>query len=256
MESASIAPLMISIFRAYGLALRSMTRPGMLRHFLWPVLASAVLWVGAGLALWGRLTRVLIGVFQHWPALAARLSSGSGAERALSTSIHFALYLLSIPLMVVTSVLILELVALPIILDKVADSEYAHVERRRGGSQWQSLRNTAVSFLIAAAIAIPTLPLWLIPGVGVAVSLTLSAWLNYRSFRYDVLMKHADAQELQALPKAHRGRLFCLALVAGTLSLLPPINLLVVPFVGLSFAHYLLHALQKARQAVSMETRA
>jgi uncharacterized protein involved in cysteine biosynthesis len=238
---------MIAIFRAYGRALRSMCRPGMLRHFLWPVLASAVLWIGAGLALWGRLTRALVGLLQHWPALSARLVFGSGTELAVSTSIHLSLFLLSIPLMVVTSVLILELVALPIILDKVAASDYAHVERRSGGSQWQSLRNTMVSFLIAAAIAIPTLPLWLIAGVGVVVSLVLSAWLNYRSFRYDVLMKHADAQELQTLPRAHRGRLFVMALAAGSLSLVPPINLLVVPFVGLSFAHYLLQALHESR---------
>ena len=81
------------------------------------------------------------------------------------------------------------------------------------------------------------------------VSLTLSAWLNYRSFRYDVLMKHADAMELQSLPRTHRGRLFCMALVAGTLMLVPPVNLLVVPLVGLSFAHYLLHALHRSRQA-------
>jgi len=242
---------MIAIFRAYGRALRSMLLPGMLRYFLWPVLASAVLWVGAGLVLWGRLTRVLVGMFQHWPALAARFSSGSGAELALATSIHFAFYLCSIPLMVVTSVLLLEVVALPIILDRVSNTEYAHVERRRGGSQWQSLRNTLVSFLIAAAIAIPTLPLWLIPGVGAVVSLSLSAWLNYRSFRYDVLMKHADAQELRTLPRGHRGRLLCMALAAGTLSLVPPINLLVVPFVGLSFAHYLLYALHKSRQAAT-----
>jgi uncharacterized protein involved in cysteine biosynthesis len=241
---------MIAVLRAYGRALRSMLRPGVLRHFLWPVLASAVLWVGAGLVLWGKLTRVLVGLVRHWPVLAARLPAGGGAEQALSTSIHFCLYMLSVPLMLVTSVFILELVALPIILDKVAASEYAHVERRSGGSQWQSLRNTVVSFLIAGAIAIPTLPLWLIPGVGVAVSLTLSAWLNYRSFRYDVLMKHADARELQTLPRAHRGRLYGMALAAGMLTLVPPVNLLVVPFVALSFAHYLLHALHQSRQEV------
>ena len=238
---------MVAILRAYGRALRSMLLPGMLRHFLWPVLASAVLWVGAGVVLWGKLTRVLVGMVRHRPVLAVRLPAGGGAELALSTSIHFALYMLSIPLMLVTSVFILELVALPIILDKVAASEYAHLERRNGGSQWQSLQSTVVSFLIAAAIAIPTLPFWLIPGVGVVVSLTLSAWLNYRSFRYDVLMKHADAQELQTLPRSHRGRLFVMAVAAGTLSLIPPMNLLVVPFVGLSFAHYLLHALQESR---------
>ena len=238
---------MLAILRAYGLALRTMVRPGMIRHFLWPVLASAVLWVGAGIALWGTLTRLLVGMVQHWPVLAERLSRGSGAEQVLSATIHFALYLASIPLMVVTSVFILELVALPIILDKVAETEYPQVERRRGGSQWQSLRNTVVSFLIATPIAVLTLPLWLIPGLGVAVSIVLSAWMNYRSFRYDVLMNHADARELHDLPRAHRGRLFAIALTAGTLSLIPPINLLVVPIVGLSYAHYLLHALHRSR---------
>jgi CysZ protein len=254
-ESGSIAGAMIAIIRACGRALRSLFLTGMLKHFLWPVLASAVLWVGVGLALWGRLTGILVHMFQRWPFLSGRLSSGSGAELALSTSIHVALFLLSIPLMAVTAVLILELVALPIILDRVAETEYRHVERRGGGSQWQSLRNTAVSFLIGVVIALPTLPFWLVPGVGVVVSLTLSAWLNYRSFRYDVLMKHADTRELQDLPRAHRGRLFCMALAAGTLTLVPPINLLVVPFVGLFFAHYLLHALHQSRQAAPAEAQ-
>jgi hypothetical protein len=81
---------MVAILRAYGRALRSMLLPGMLKHFLWPVLASAVLWVVAGLALWGRLARVLVRTVHHWSFLSARLSSGSGAESALSASIHFA----------------------------------------------------------------------------------------------------------------------------------------------------------------------
>ena len=248
-ESASITRAMVAILQAYGRALRSIARPGMARHFLWPGLASALLWVGIGLLMWGRLTGWLVGLCQRWPFLTARLSSGSAAELALATSVHVVLYLLSVPLMVMTSVLLLEFVAMPIILDRVGDTEYPYVEKRRGGSQWQSLRNTMLSCLIAALIVGVTLPLWLIPGVGMLVSITLSSWLNYRSFRYDVLMKHADARELESLPNAHRGALFFLALAAGTLTLIPPINVLVAPLVGLSFAHYLLGALHASRLA-------
>jgi CysZ protein len=240
---------MIGIIRAYSRAVRSLFLPGMLFHFLWPVLASLVLWVTVGIIFWGKLAFALIRLIHIWPALSARLPSGGQAEQLVSTSLHITLFLLSVPLVVVTSVFILESVALPIILEKVAKTEYPHIERRHGGSQMQSLRNTLRSFLIAVVITIVTLPFWLIPGVGVVVSLLLSAWLNYRSFRYDVLMNHADTDELQALPRANKGRLFFMALGTSTLILLPPLNLLAVPIAGLSFAHYLLQALQRLRES-------
>jgi uncharacterized protein involved in cysteine biosynthesis len=245
---------MIGIIRAYSRAVRSLFQPGMLAHFLWPVLVSVILWGGMGIAFWGRLAQALTGLFHHWPSLARRLPTGSQAEQALSTTVHITLFLLSVPLVLVTAVLILEMVALPIIVEKVAKTEYPHVERRHGGSQWQSIRNTLVSFLIAVVIVVPTLPFWLIPGVGVVVSLALSTWLNYRSFRYDVLMNHADAIELQTLPDAHRGQLILMALGASALILLPPFNLLSVPMVGLSFAHYLLQALQKRRESSARQS--
>jgi uncharacterized protein involved in cysteine biosynthesis len=149
--------------------------------------------------------------------------------------------------MFATSVLLLELVALPVILEKVARLEYPQVERRRGGSQWTSIKRTVVSFLIAVVLITITLPLWLVPGFGVVFSLSLSAWLNYRSFTYDVLMNHADAVELRSLPERRRVRLLLLALGAGTLTLVPIANLLAAPFAGLTFAHYLLRELHSDR---------
>ena len=137
--------------------------------------------------------------------------------------------------------------ALPFILEKVAKADYAEVERRKGGSQWKSLRNTLVSFLVAAAVAIPTLPLWLLPGIGLVLSIGFSAWLNYRSFRYDVLVNHADQREIEALPRTHQGRLLMLSIGGATLTLIPLLNLLAVPFTALAFTHYLLWALQQAR---------
>jgi CysZ protein len=240
---------MLAIFRAYARALRSLFLPGMLRHFVWPGLVSVALWLGIGLVFWGRLSRALAGLIQRWPALHAHLSPGGAGEHGIATAMHWALYIVSLPLMVATSVLLLELVALPIILERVARAEYGHVERRRGGSQWTSIRRTAVSCLIAVGLVAVTLPLWLIPGFGVLFSLLLSSWLNYRSFTYDVLMNHASAAELQALPERHRARLLVLALGAGTLTLVPVVNLLAVPFAGLAFAHYLLAALHVQRTA-------
>jgi CysZ protein len=238
---------MLAIFRAYTRALRSLFLPGLLRHFAWPVLASVGLWLGAGIAFWGRLSRAATGLLQRWPALRPHLPAGGLGEQSISSAIHLGLYFVSLPLMFVTAVLLLESVALPMILDKVARVEYPQVEMRKGGSQMVSIKRTVISFLIAIGLIVVTLPLWLVPGFGAAFSCVLSAWLNHRSFSYDVLMKHADAAELVALPQRHRVRLFLLALGAATLTLVPVVNLLAVPFAGLSFAHYLLHELDRDR---------
>jgi CysZ protein len=238
---------MPDILRAYASAVRSLRERSVRRHFLWPILAAAVLWLGAGLAFWDRLARALTSLVRQVGPMGSLLTPGQGAEAAVVQSLKVVLYLVSVPLAMVTAVLLLEIVALPFILDRVATLDYAALERRHGGSQWQSLRNTARSFAVAGVVAVLTLPAWLLPGAGVAISLLLSTWVNYRSFRYDVLMNHADPQELRALPAAHRTQLFVVALAAGLLGLVPVVNLLAVPLAGLAFAHYLLRALERSR---------
>lgn len=236
---------MLGILRAYARAATSLARPSVLAHFLWPVLLSAGGWITVGVLYWDRLARALAGLARHYLPLTA--AARQATETALAASLKVALYLVSIPLALATALLLVELVALPFILDRVARTDYPRLEPRHGGTQWQSLRNTLVSFAIAAAVAVASLPLWLLPGAGVIVSLGLSSWLNYRSFRYDVLMKHADPRELCALPAEHRGRLLLLSFGAATLTLVPGLNLLAVPFAGLAFTHYLLAALERSR---------
>jgi CysZ protein len=241
---------MLAIPRAYARALRSLVMPGMLRHFAWPVLASLVAWVVIGIWLWGRVSRALTALIQRWPVLQPHLPAGGVGEQGLAATIHFVLYFVSLPLMFATSVLLLEWFAVPMILEKVARAEYPQIERRRGGSQWVSIRRTVVSLLVAIGLIVVTLPLWLIPGFGAVFSVLLSSWLNYRSFSYDVLMDHADPTELQSLPARCRTRLLLLAFGAGMLTLVPIANVLVAPFAALSFAHYLLRELQIGRDTI------
>jgi len=237
---------MTTILRAYTRAVRSLLQRSVLAHFLWPMLVATAAWVTIGILFWERLARIFAAFARHYLPLAA--ARRDLAEHALATSLKIALYLMSIPLTVVTTIFLVEIVALPFILDHVSKRDYPYLEVRHGGSQWQSLRNTLLSSAIAAAITIVALPLWLLPGIGVVISLALSAWLNYRSFRYDVLMKHADAVELVGLPASHRKRLLLLSLGASLISLVPGAILFAVPFVGLSFVHYLLPALERSRE--------
>jgi CysZ protein len=222
-----MAPTMAAVLRAFARALRSLLLPSVLAHFLWPVLVAVAAWTVAGLVFWDRLAHGLVRLLRFFHFASGALQPGQPAETAFAVSLKVVLYLMSVPLALATALLIIEVVALPFILGRVAKRDYPGLERRHGGSQWQSLRNTLVAFAIAAAVGLVTLPLWLLPGVGIVVSLALSSWLNYRSFRYDVLM--------------------VLALAAGGLTLVPILNLFAVPFAGLSFAHYLLQALERSR---------
>jgi hypothetical protein len=242
---------MFGIVRAYGCAFKSFFQPGVLVHLLWPMVLSMLAWVGIGIAFWGRLTQLLLEIVRHWQSIADRLPPGGGTEQVLATALTLSLYLISIPFVFLTATLLVELVSLPILIEKVAKLDYPHLERREGGSLWKSLQNTLVSFFIAALITVLTLPLWIVPGINIVISLLLTAWVNYRSFHYDVLVNHADASEIQALPKAHRGRLLVLAIAVGILNLVPVVNFFSVPFVGLAFAHYLLHALDLSRHPIA-----
>jgi len=245
---------MFGILRAYVRAAASLARPSVLAHLLWPVLLCAGGWIAVGVLTWDRLARALAGLARHHLPLTA--AARQATEVALVASLKVALYLVSIPLALATALLLVELVALPFVLDRVGRTDYPRLETRHGGTQWQSLRNTLTSLAVAAVVAVASLPLWLVPGGGVIVSLALSSWLNYRSFRYDVLMRHADPRELRELPAAHRGRLLLLSFGAATLTLVPGPNLLAVPFAGLAFTHYLLAALEQARaQATGLPGR-
>ena len=98
-------------------------------------------------------------------------------------------------------------------------------------------------------VLIVTLPLWLIPGLGLILPWLLSAWLNQRAYRYDALMQHADRDEFARLVGTHRGKLLLVGLGAGALNYIPLANLFAPAFAGLAFVHYCLETLRGMRAA-------
>src|SRR5512137_2963232 len=119
---------MAGILRAYARAIRSLGQRQVLAHFLWPVLLAAAACITAGVLWWDRLARALAGFLKHQvPLTAARREM---AEQAFAASLKVVLYLASVPLAMMTSILILELVALPFILDRVARTDYPGLEAR------------------------------------------------------------------------------------------------------------------------------
>lgn len=241
-EGNYVTPIATSFTRA----LRSLSQPGILWHLVWPTLVSIAVWLVVAWQFGGALSAWLAGAMGNFSWFAGWFGD-SGAASAASVTAGVLLVLLLLPLMYATAATIVAVFALPLILERVAARDYPTLEKRRGGSQTGSVINALVALAWYLAGLIVTLPLWLIPGLGLILPWLLSAWLNQRAYRYDALMQHADSEEFARLVGAHRGKLLLVGLGAGALNYIPLVNLFAPAFAGLAFVHYCLETLRGMR---------
>jgi len=238
---------MRDILIAFARALRSLTRRGVLLHLLWPSLVALLVWVVVAMFSWTPAIAAIMDWIAGWSfARDWLLGSEVGAATVLIL-VKIAVVLALLPLMYVTAALLVAVIALPLILERVAARDYADLERRRGGSNLGSVWNALVAGALFVVGLVVSLPFWLIPGVGVIASLVLTAWLNQRAFGYDSLMLHADREELARLPRNLRHPMLLLGGACALLAYVPLVNLVAPAFCGLSFVHFMLESLRRER---------
>lgn len=238
---------MNQVLNAFGRALRSLATPAMLWHLLWPTLAAIALWGVLGWSYWDEASAALLAWFHQWPWLHQLMDSRQFLSVAALAGVHVFLILFFVPVVYATALLLVATVALPLMLERVGKKEYPDLERRNGGTLAGSLGNALWALAVYLVAWVATLPLWLIPGMGLVLPLLLSAYLNQRAYRYDALMQHADAQEMRAIVAAERGRLWQVGVAGGLLAYLPVVNLLAPAYAGLAFVHFCLDALRRRR---------
>jgi len=240
---------MSPVFQALGRALRSLARPDVIWHLIWPGLASLAIWAVLAAIFWGSLVGGVMGWIGDWQWLSGWMGDSELGAGFVMVVVHIIIGLLILPLVYVTAALIVAAISLPIMLEKVAASDYAMLERRAGGSQVGSVTNALAAGGIFVLAMLVSLPLWLVPGLGIVIPLLLTAWLNRKAFRYDALMMHADRDEMKAIPEQHASGLLMLGVGCAALGYVPFLNLVAPAFCGLAFVHYLLEALQRHRSA-------
>lgn len=238
---------MTDILRAFGRSLRSLTHGGVLWHLVWPTVAALVLWLGVGIALWSPVVDVLMGWIHGLPWVSDWLTASELGAAAVLILIKIVLALLFVPLIYVTAALLVAAIGLPLMLERVARRDYADLELRRGGSNLGSVWNALVAGVVFLLGFVLILPFWLVPGVGLVLSVLLTAWLNQKAFSYDALMLHADREEMGRLPRANKGGTFGVGIGSALLAYIPVVNLFAPAFCGLAFAHLLLEALRRDR---------
>ena len=260
---------------AFGRAVLSQLHFRMLLLTVMPFVVSVAIW---GVLLWLGLQPMIDWLHAWFQAsdgfgVAADVLGWFGLGNLSIVLVPLIAMWVLLPLMILTALIFVGVLAMPMIVRHVAGRHYPDVEKRRGGSLAGSLWVATYSFIVFIVLWLLTLPLSFFPPLTFVIQPALWGWLTYRVMAYDALAEHADAQEIRELMRIHRWPLLSIGAVAGAMGAAPTLlwlggalsvvffpllaagaiwlYVLVFVFTGLWFQHYCLEALA-AHRAVAL----
>lgn len=206
-----------------------------------PLLVAAIVWIAIAVVAWDPLT----GTLARW------FGSGDGASWTRIAAGAVAVLMFA-ALALATALTAIAVLTMPVIVKLVAARDFPGLVARRGGTLAGSTRNVAVALLVFVPLWLLSLPLLVLPPVYAVASLLLNAWLSQRMFRYDALAEHATRAEIDTIVRQNRLGLMGLGLALSPLSLVPIVNVLVLPiYAGIAFAELCLAELARLRASAT-----
>ncbi len=262
---------MSPLFDAFWRAAAYCLHPRVVALSVLPVVLMVALALGLGYWFWHDAVAAVSSWLEANELLATALTwlTANGWSKLQSVVAQLVVVLLAVPLVVVTSLLLVGLLMTPSMVSLVAERRFPRLERRRGANWWHSLGWSLLSTLLAALAMLASLPLWLVPPLVMVLPPLIWGWLTYRVFAFDALAEHASASERQRLFAEHRVAFLAMGVMTGYLGALPsflwasgamfiamaplivPVAVwlyaLVFAFSSLWFAHFALAALHRLR---------
>lgn len=239
---------MIPVSRSLLYALGNLLHPRMIWLMIWPVLVALGLWGTLAIVFWTQLAAWLADLIQHWLATGV-FAIAWNLETATRFAAHLMLFVLLVPLIQLTALLILSTFGMPAMVEYVAGRSYPDLQRRSGGSVSGSVWNGVVALAGMAGLGVASLAFWIFPPLWPLIPVAILGWVNQRVLRYDALAEHADAAEMRKLFGAHRGSLYVMGLILALAAYIPLVGFFAPVLLGLSFIHGLLAALKAHREA-------
>jgi CysZ protein len=223
-----------SIVRALSRAVPILLTARIVGLAVLPLVIAAIVWTGIAVAGWHPLTDAL-----------ARFFGASTLSRIAADVIAVLMFA---ALAAATALTAIAVLAMPVIVRTVAARHYPSVAPLRGGTFAGSVGNAAAALALFIPLWLVSLVLLFIPPLYAVASLTLNAWLTQRMFRYDALAEHATRDEIATVIARSRTRLMGLGLALSPLSLIPLVNIFVLPlFGGIAFTELCLAELEAFR---------
>ncbi len=238
-----------------------------------PLIITGGLAAGLGYYFWEPALVQVRDTLEGWAVLSTVLQwldsvGGGGFKNVLAPLIVVAL---SIPVIVVVSLLLVAMLMTPAIVNLVAVRRFSQLERRHGAGFVQSAFLSLAFTVLALLAMVVSIPFWFVPPLVLVLPPLIWGWLTYRVLSFDVLAEHATRDERQQIMRNHRWPLLAMGVIAGYLGAAPSllwavsatmlifapllivaavwIYTLVFAFSALWFAHYTLAALQALRAA-------
>jgi CysZ protein len=225
---------MSEVMQALWRSLATLGRGRVWLFLLGPALLALVAW----LALAFFWLDGLVATFLQLPPMT--WFSAWGAAWLASLFAALGGWLLILAAAYLTSILLAAILILPLLLNHVAATDYPDLARMGKDSLTASTWNSVSAALLFVAGTLLTLPLWLVPGLGLLLPIF---WIAY-----DALAVHASDDEWRILRRQHGTPLFMLGIVLALLAHLPLIGLLAPTLAALAYIHYTLAALGTLRQ--------
>ena len=259
---------MDSFWRAFAYCLH----PKVIMLSLLPLILMAVIVTGLGAMYWEEAVNTVRTGLEDSAALgwAWTWLERVGLMNLKAVLAPLVIILVVTPVVMVMSLLAVSFMMTPALVNLVGARRFPNLERKRGGSLWQSVLWTLISVILAMAALMITLPLWWIPPLAILLPALIWGWLTYRVMTYDVLAEHATSQERAELMRRYRFQLLGMGVLTGAMGAAPSlvwasgavfaaafvilipiavwIYTLVFIFSALWFVHFLLLALSNLRE--------
>lgn len=155
--------------------------------------------------------------------------------------------LMLIPLVITTALVLTSQLAMSVAVS-VVGRQMPQVEKKGKGQFVSSIKNAIIATIIFLVLWILSIPLWVIPGLSIALPLLFNGYLNYKIFSFDCLEAFANSRELKVLLGRKRIDFMILGVVTSSLILIPPLFLILPVYTGLCFARFSLLELQDIRK--------
>jgi hypothetical protein len=231
---------------------------GVLAYFYWE---PAVAGVQQQLQAWG------------WTQTALDWLDTIGATWLRAALAPLIVVLLAVPLVVILCLLAVAQLMVPTFTRLVQSRRFPALVAQ-GHESWLASAARGLGWtLVALLVLVLSLPLWLVPPLGLVLPPLIWGWLGYRVMAADALAEHATQDERRGILREHRWPLWAIGIISGFLGAAPSLLFaggalalvlapvfvvgavwlytLIFAFSALWFAHYTLAALASRRQPVN-----
>lgn len=241
--------------QAFVRAVRSQVHPRMIFALFLPVIVTLVLgviliWVG-----WTPLTEWLSAELTESsvPGMVDPVLGTTGFLVLKAWMIPIAAAIILLPLAGIVGLAVAAVWIMPIVLAHVGRRDYPDVVPKGRHAFVLSVWNAVWVSVVFMLGWLLTLPLWLIPPLGMILSIFWWTFAFSRMMRVDALADHASPIERKLLWRQRNAGFWMIGLICALINLLPPAWVFLPVFSGLVFAHYGFEALRQLRSATVID---